>query len=85
MPIAVKGERNMSLRREMAKEIKILEEEIRLLEVKRSRSQAALIEALISKQDPDETEIQFFRTYTADIEIKRERLLKLTRQLEKLV
>lgn len=75
----------MSLRREMAKEIKILEEEIRLLEVKRSRSQAALIEALISKQDPDETEIQFFRTYTADIEIKRERLLKLTRQLEKLV
>lgn len=85
MSTAVKGERNMSLRREMAKEIKILEEEIRLLEVKRSRSQAALIEALISKQDPDETEIQFFRTYTADIEIKRERLLKLTRQLEKLV
>lgn len=75
----------MSLKREMAKEIKILEEEIRLLEVKRSRSQASLIESLISKQDPDETEIQFFRTYTADIEIKRERLLKLTRQLEKLV
>lgn len=75
----------MSLKKEMAKEIKVLEEEIVLLETKRSRSQAALIESLISKQDPDETEIQFFRTYTADIEAKRERLMKLTRQLEKMV
>lgn len=75
----------MSLKREMAKEIKILEDEIKILEVKRSRSQASLIEALISKQDPDETEVQFFRTYTADIEIKRDRLLKLTRQLEKIL
>lgn len=75
----------MSLKKEMAKEIKILEDEIVLLETKRSRSQASLIESLISKQEPDETEIQFFRTYTADIEVKRERLMKLTRQLEKMV
>lgn len=75
----------MSLKKELAKEIRVLEEEIRMLEVKRSRSQASLIDALISKKDPDETEIQFFRTFTADIEVKRERLLKLTKQLEKLI
>ncbi len=74
----------MSIKKELAKEIRVLEEEIKELEIKRSRSQAALIESLISKQDPDESEMQFFRTYTADIEVKRERLMKMTMQLEKL-
>lgn len=75
----------MSLRKELAKEIHLLEEEIKILEIKRSRSLAALMEALISRQTPDETEVQFFRTYTADIGVKRDRLIALTQQLEKLV
>ncbi len=75
----------MSLKKDLAKEIHYLEEEIKILEIKRSRSQAALIEALISKQQPDESEMQFFRTFTADIEVKRERMLALMEQLEKLV
>ena len=74
----------MSLKKEYANEIRVLEEEIRMLEVKRSLSQAALLDALISKKDPDETEIQFFRTFTADIEVKREILLKLTTLIEQL-
>lgn len=74
----------MSLKKEIAKEIMILEEEIKVLEIKRSRSQAALIESLISRQQPNETEAQFFRTFTADIEVKRERMLELTEQLKKL-
>ena len=56
-----------------------------MLEIKRSRSQAALIESLISRQTPDEEEMQFFRTFTADIEVKREQLLKYMKQLEQLV
>lgn len=75
----------MSKKKELAKEIHILEEEIKVLEIKRSRSQAALIESLISRQTPDEAEMQFFRTFTADIEVKRERMLNLMAQLEKLV
>ena len=75
----------MSLKKDLAKEIHYLEEEIKILEIKRSRSQAALIEALISKQQPDESEMQFFRTFTADIDVKRERMLALMEQLEKLV
>lgn len=75
----------MSLKKDLAKEIHYLEEEIKILEIKRSRSQAALIESLISKQQPDESEMQFFRTFTADIDVKRERMLALMEQLEKLV
>ena len=75
----------MSKKKELAKEIHILEEEIKVLEIKRSRSQAALIESLISRQTPDEEEMQFFRTFTVDIEVKREQLLKYMKQLEQLV
>lgn len=75
----------MSLKKDLAKEIHALEEEMKILEIKRARSQAALIEALVSKQEPDETELQYFRTYTADIDVKRERLLELTKKLEQLL
>ena len=75
----------MSLKKDLAKEIHYLEEEIKILEIKRSRSQAALIESRISQQQPDESEMQFFRTFTADIDVKRERMLALMEQLEKLV
>ncbi len=75
----------MSLKRAMANEIRIIENEIKELEVKRSRSQAALIESLLSRKNPDETEMQYFRTYTVQIDAKRERMLELTQQLEKLV
>ncbi len=75
----------MSLKKDLAKEIRVLEEEIKILEIKRSRSQAELIEALISKAEPDETELQYFRTFTADIGVKRERLADLIKQLENLL
>lgn len=75
----------MSLKKDLAKEIHILEEEIKMLEVKRSRSQASLLESIISRQEPDETDLQFFRSFTAEIEVKRERMLELMDQLKKLV
>lgn len=75
----------MSQRSRMAKELHNLEEEIKLLEIKRSRSQAALIEALISRQTPQEEDVQFFRTFTAEIEVKREQLQQLTKRLEHLL
>lgn len=75
----------MFQRNKLVKELHMLEEEIKILEIKRSRSQAALIEALISKQEPTEADMQFFRTYSAEIEVKREQLQKLTSQLEKII
>lgn len=72
----------MSLRKDLAKEIAILEKEMQELENKRSRSMASLMESLISRKDPDEFEMQFFRQYTAEIEVKREKLIELTKQLK---
>lgn len=71
----------MSLRKELLKEIAILEGEIKELEIKRSRSEASLLEALISRREPDEEEARFFRQYTADIEVKREKLTILKKKL----
>lgn len=75
----------MSQKSKLAKEIHILEEEIKILEIKRSRSQASLIEALISRRDPDPTDMEFFRMFTAEIDVKRENLQTMTRQLEQLL
>lgn len=75
----------MSVKKDLAKELHVLEEEIKLIEIKRSRSQSALIEALISRKEPSEEEMQYFRTYNAEIEVKREQMAKIVDQLEKLV
>lgn len=75
----------MSQRSKLAKEISALEEEIRQLEIKRSRSMAVVVEAIISRTTPNDTDVQFFRTFNAEIEIKREELQSLTKQLGKLL
>lgn len=74
----------MAMKKELARTITILEAEIKELEIKRSRSQASLIDALISKKEPNEQEVQFFRTYSAEIDLKREQLAKLTKKLDTL-
>lgn len=75
----------MSLKREIAKEMQLLENEIKALEVKRTRSMAALLESLISKEEPSSEEMRYFRTYTSEIDVKREKLTELTKQLSGLV
>ena len=72
----------MSLKKDLAKEIAIVEKEMQELESKRARSMAALIEALISKREPSEKEMQFFRQYSAEIEIKREKLIDMVERLK---
>ena len=75
----------MSLKKDLAKEISILEKEMHEIESKRTRSMAALVEALISKETPNEREMQFFRQYSAEIEVKREKLIELNDQLKGLL
>ena len=75
----------MSLKKDLAKEISILEREMAELESKRVRSMSALMESLISRRDPEESEMQFFRQYTAEIEIKREKLIEMSNKLKQLV
>ncbi len=75
----------MSIKREMAKEIRMISEEIKILEIKRSRSEAALIKSLISKSEPNKEDVDYFFAFTAEIDLKRDRIQELTRELEKLV
>lgn len=75
----------MSEKRDLAKEIRMIEAEIQSLEIKRSRSQAALLEALISKKEPDAADVEYFRAYNAQIDVKRDRLKQVTARLEKLI
>lgn len=72
----------MSRKNSIAKELHALEAEMSILESKRSRSMAVILEALVSRVDPDPTELQFFRQYCCEIEVKREQVQKLTRELE---
>ena len=72
----------MSLKKDLAKEIGLLEKEMSALESKRARSMASLVEALISRREPDEAEMQYFRQYSAEIEVKRGKLIDLTVRLK---
>lgn len=74
----------MSQKSQLIREIHFVEEEIKFLEIKRSRSQASLIESLIGGGSVEDTDAQFFRTYTAEIEVKREQLQKMVKQLDSL-
>ncbi|MCH5154904.1 MAG: hypothetical protein J1F71_06795 [Clostridiales bacterium] len=75
----------MSLKRDLAREIQVLEDEIKELESKRLRSMSSLLESVISKTEVSTDEARFFRTYTAEIEVKRERLIQLKKQLADLL
>ena len=75
----------MSAKRDKAREIHALEDEIKELEVKRMRSMSALLESVISKAAINQDEARFFRTYTAEIEVKREKLIRLNKELADLL
>ena len=71
----------MSKKNALAKEIRALEEEIKILEIKLNRSMRVVIEALVSREQPKDEDLQFFRTFSAEIDLKREQLQKLTKEL----
>lgn len=54
------------------------------LEVKRLRSQSDLVEALVDKVEPNETDVKFFKTISSLIRLEREQLQMLQEELDKL-
>ena len=74
----------MSRIADLRKAIEDSQKEIELLEKKRMRSQAALILALISKEEPDAADVKYFKSYTALIEHERENWQRFQTQLDKL-
>ena len=72
----------MSLKKDLAKKITDVEKEIQELEGKLMRSMTALVDALVSKREPPEKDLHFFRKYTSEIEFKRAKLIDMVERLK---
>lgn len=64
--------------------IKQRQQKILMLEQKRSRSQAALVTAILTSTTPEDEDVDFFNRYTAQIEEARNEMHELKNKLEKL-
>lgn len=74
----------MSKKSELKRAIVESEEEIETLEKKRSRSQSALLKAIIENKKPNDVDVEYFKTFTALIDVERENLRKLREELDAL-
>ncbi len=74
----------MSKKSELKKMISETESEIVALEKKRERSQSVLLNAVVSKTDPNPTDVEYFRVFTALIDERRELLRRYNAELENL-
>ncbi len=72
----------MSKKSELKRAITESEEEIENLEKKRARSQSALIGAIIENRKPNDVDVEYFKTFTALIDVERENLRKLREELD---
>ena len=74
----------MSRKIDLKKAIQESEEEIETLEKKRIRSQSALLEAFLNHTEPSEADSEYFRVFTSLIELERENLRRLSKELSEL-
>lgn len=71
----------MSNKKELKNAILETEQELEALEQKLFRSQTKLMLALIEGEQPDKTEVDFFKMYASLIESARKRLLQFNKEL----
>ena len=74
----------MREKRILNKKIAQCKANIEELEQKRSRSQAALITAILSNTTPDDEDVEYFNKFTAEIDAQRELMRALIAELESL-
>ncbi|MBO7519209.1 MAG: hypothetical protein J6T73_00380 [Clostridia bacterium] len=68
----------------LKKGIKRAKKNIVYLERKRTRSQAALVEAILTQQTPDDSDVEYFNRFTELIEAERNKMHNLMKELENL-
>ncbi len=68
----------------LKKQIRACIREINLLEQRRSRSQAALVSAILTGTTPADDDVDYFNRYTAQINETRDRLHQLQQEYETL-
>lgn len=69
-------------KQKLNRSIRKSKERIELLEKKRYRSQAALVEAILLHTTPDDNDVEYFNLYTGLIEKERAAMHKAMAQLE---
>ncbi|MBP5349005.1 MAG: hypothetical protein J6Z13_01440 [Clostridia bacterium] len=63
------------------KQIRVIRQRIAFLEQKRARSQAALVDAILKKVDPNDEDVEYFNQFTGEIERLRSEMHELEAEL----
>ena len=71
-------------KRRLKKEIKICMQTIEEIERKRSRSQSALVQAVLLQETPEESDVEWFNKYTGEITACRNHMIELQKKLKSL-
>lgn len=74
----------MSKKSELKKKIEASEKEIESLEAKLTRSHVSIMNAILNNQEPSQVDKEYFRIYSGLIEVERENLKELNKQLSQL-
>ena len=74
----------MFAKSKLKKKIKRAKKNIELLEKKRTRSQAALVTAILSQQTPNDEDVEYFNRFTELIEAERNKMHGLMKDLDDL-
>ena len=72
----------MSEKRKLKKEIKLCMQTIQEIERKRSRSQSALVQAVLLQETPNENDVEWFNKYTGEITACRNHMIELQKKLD---
>lgn len=75
---------NWNEKRKLKREIKICMQTIEEIERKRSRSQSALVQAVLLQETPDERDVEWFNKYTGEITACRNHMIELQKKLNSL-
>ena len=68
----------------LKREIKLCMSTIKEIERKRSRSQSALVQAILLQEQPDEMDVEWFNKYTGEITACRNHMIELQKKLKSL-
>lgn len=74
----------MSKKSEIKKAIAESEQEIADLEIRRNRSQSALLQSFLDNSKPNKNDAEYYRVYSQLIDLERAKLRKLNADLKKL-
>lgn len=75
---------NFFKKRKIKREIKLCLQTIKEIERRRSRSQSALVQAVLLQSTPDQNDVEWFNKYTGEITACRNHMIDLQNKLDSL-